>query len=367
MESVSELIFRHLTPADFFNINKRPGTEARGGGQSYIDISTRDVSLETWHTFFAVIPPAASKSGPVWTVNLQSLGNPSSQAINIGLRRSTNVNIRSQKLFSNASNRVRAWHPDHSNFPRAPEDMASSQDPRVVTIAANLHILLMKTVDDRYWAGWLPTRAVRALSARDPRFAPMLTAPAGHLPLDPPVAIDVTTFRDPFRLRATTSSPAPPPTNDSPNTPTVNTPYNSTSTHPDSKITAKLFGDDFASPEVKRSKVFQEVLKRNQKAVRILKQLYKTCQISGDQFVFLKNNQEPYLEAHHLLPLGDGGADNAANLVIVSAHIHRMLHYANVQGLDLTRIVNNELTFSMNGEPFTITWHPDHIKLVTGS
>lgn len=45
LAELKELVFRQITPADFFNINKPPGTEDRGGGQSYIDVPVRNVDL----------------------------------------------------------------------------------------------------------------------------------------------------------------------------------------------------------------------------------------------------------------------------------------------------------------------------------
>ena len=49
---ISVIVFRYLTDADFFNINKPSGTEAGGGGQSYIDFPTSVISLDDWRRFF---------------------------------------------------------------------------------------------------------------------------------------------------------------------------------------------------------------------------------------------------------------------------------------------------------------------------
>jgi len=69
--NVSALVFRQITPAGFFNINKQPGTEDRGGGQSYIDVPVKNVDLATWHLFFDGVEPKATKSGPLWTVEVK--------------------------------------------------------------------------------------------------------------------------------------------------------------------------------------------------------------------------------------------------------------------------------------------------------
>ena len=115
---------------------------------------------------------------------------------------------------------------------------------------------------------------------------------------------------------------------------------------------------------MKKTQKVIETFERNRKAVRDLKRLYKTCQITGNDFIFSKVNGEPYLEVHHLVPLGEGGSDNSTNLVVISAHIHRMLHYAVVEGIDLAKIVDYKLDFTINGESFTITWLPEHAKVI---
>ncbi|MCY4492215.1 MAG: HNH endonuclease, partial [Thaumarchaeota archaeon] len=73
---------------------------------------------------------------------------------------------------------------------------------------------------------------------------------------------------------------------------------------------------------------------------------------------------EYYSEAHHLIPLGEDGADNVSNIVILSPLIHRMLHYAKVDGLDLNKIKNNKLLIKINGVKHVITWHRDHAKTI---
>lgn len=363
VENVSELIFRQITPADFFNINKQPGMEEKGGGQSYIDVPVRNVALDTWHSFFNTIVPEETKSGPLWNVDIQSLGGLGSQSIKIGQRRGASVNIRSQKLFSSASNRVYAWHPDKGGFPRAPVDMSSAEDPRVIELAAGVRVFILKTEGHDYWAGWLKTEEVERLSAIDSRFEVMLTEPAGHIQFDPVVELDVASLKDPFGLHLPVDIEAS--DEDAKNTAKSKPPYNAKSGRTEDAIAAELFQDDATSEEVKKTEKVIEAFERNRKAVRDLKRLYKSCQVTGDQFVFTKANGEPYLEVHHLVPLGEGGSDHPANLVVISAHIHRMLHYAVVEGIDLSKIEDGKLDFKINGEVFTITWLPEHVKTIT--
>ena len=209
MEKTSELVFRQITPAEFFNINKKlqgvpPGSGKKpGGGQSYIDIPVKHVGLDTWRAFFHSIKPEKSKSGPVWDVLINSLGlkGLGGQNVEIGQRATSRVNIRSQKIFSKASNRVFAWHPDHGGFPRAPSDISDAEDPRVIELAAGVRIFILKTAGAEYWAGWLRTEEIERLSAIDSRFEAMLVEPAGHLSFDPMVEVDVDSLTDPFGVK----------------------------------------------------------------------------------------------------------------------------------------------------------------------
>ena len=117
-----------------------------------------------------------------------------------------------------------------------------------------------------------------------------------------------------------------------------------------------------------KRKVVRRVLKRNEKAVASLKKLYRDeCQLTWKKYVFKKTDGRLYCEAHHLIPLGEGGADSPHNLIIVSPLIHRMFHYAEISGLDLGRIVDNKLELKINREPFTITSHPGHAEFVASA
>ena len=324
----------------------------------------RNVDLGTWHSFFANIEPKETKSGPLWNVEINSLGKLGRQEVAIGQRRDASVNIRSQKLLSRSSNRVLAWHPDHGDFPRAPADMSSAEDPKVIELTAGVRIFILKTEQDDYWAGWLRTEEIQRLAAVDARFEEMLVEPAGHLSFDPAVELDVTSLKDPFGVQPHAATEADAEV-DAEKKPPKKAPYNAKTGRTEEAIAADLFQDDSSSEEVKKTQKVIETFERNRKAVRDLKRLYKTCQVTGDDFVFSKVNGEPYLEVHHLVPLGEGGSDDPANLVVISAHIHRMLHYAVVEGIDLSKIADDKLDFTINGETFTITWRPEHAKVIS--
>jgi len=66
MKIASQVVFRRITDAEFFNINKPPGTETRGGGQSYIDFPLSSIKAADWVSFFAGQKKLKTDSGPFW-------------------------------------------------------------------------------------------------------------------------------------------------------------------------------------------------------------------------------------------------------------------------------------------------------------
>ena len=376
IQEVSQLVFRQLTPADFFNINKQPNTEAGGGGQSYIDVPVNNVSLENWRDFFDGSVAEETLSGPLWNIEIRSLGRLGSQTVGIGQRRSASVNIRSQKLHSRQSNRIYAWHPDFSDFPRAPSNMTSAEDSRVIEMVAGVRVFIVKCSVGNYWAGWLRTESIESCVAHDKRFKKMLTEPAGYIQFSPFIKLNTENLENPFVLsqpsvavfedlsRKSTASNAPPRSNKFEQNDQKIEPYNSKGNRSIEEITINLFQEDYSSSVPEKTTRSVQIYERNKKVARDLKNLYDTCQITGNQFVFNRTNGKPYLELHHLIPLGDGGSDNPSNLVVISAHIHRMLHYGIVEGIDLANIKCNQLKFKINGDEYTITWHPSHANLI---
>ncbi|MGA1984042.1 MAG: HNH endonuclease signature motif containing protein [Acidobacteriaceae bacterium] len=382
MKIAQQIVYRRLTTADFFNIYKLKGAEAHGGGQSYIDFPTSAVKPVHWARFFAGVKETTTHSGPLWKFTVNSLGLTKSQTAEIGQRRPASYNIRAQKLGTAESNRLFAWNPLYTNFPKP-------KDPSKRTGVPNLVIYLIRSTAGEYWAGWFQAAKPEADWEVDGRLGKMFTTENGNIELNPGVLFDEKATGWPFRVvgAALPATPMPaigksPPgaSKALPLSPTVKpatkppSPQNATGnkkkphykTRTDAEITAALFQDDFADevPPTKKQ-ITVEVLQRDQKIVSALKDLYGgLCQLTGDKYVFQKTNGGIYCEAHHLVALGKGGADSPYNLIIVSPLIHRMFHYADVSAIDLAHIVDNKLAITINGEPFIITWHPLHAAMV---
>ena len=194
----------------------------------------------------------------------------------------------------------------------------------------------------------------------------MLDESAGHIEFGESMPrLNESSLNDPFQLYSPTDAGVEVSDDDIHATLEVNDHQYPLSGNSEEAIAKELFQGDIGSGKKTRMEKVVSIFERNRKVASRLKQLYKTCQITGDQFVFAKTNNQPYLEVHHLIPLSEGGSDNPANLVVVSAHIHKMLHYADVEGLNLSDIEDNKLDIKINGESFTITWLPEHADIVT--
>lgn len=120
---------------------------------------------------------------------------------------------------------------------------------------------------------------------------------------------------------------------------------------------------DRGSPSIQNK--YERLFNRNRRLVDMLKELYNgKCQISQKEGFPKDKGGKPYCEVHHLVPLGDGGYDSPENMIVVCPEIHRMLHFATVEGLDLSNITpDGELAIKINGQDYTITWKSEHRKL----
>lgn len=374
------LAYRYLTDAEFFNINKSVGAEQGGGGQSYIDFPTTDITPQQWDGFFNQVSGVAISqvaNGKKWTFAIHSIGFVGShQELSIYQRRASSVSISSQKINSNSSNRVTSWLPENG-FP-TPNDPNNRN-----SVPDGLGIFLVRTDDERIWAGWFsPNNKLQLqLNGNSSSISTIESRAHDAAMIDlRNENIEVDTTTGVFSHAAGTHRAGTPASTSNVSSPTSPTylPTNSSAQHAprhrektEQELADALFSED-ETTDVQDSEVKQKIQKvrvRNAGVAAALKQLYNNrCQISGDRYSFFKKDGTGYSEVHHLIPLGNGGADKPVNLVVLSPMLHRMLHYADVKGLDITKIAHHadqsaSLEISINGEPFVITWRADHAKL----
>jgi 5-methylcytosine-specific restriction protein A len=372
MKTIQFIVFRYLTDADFFNIYKPTGTEVGGGGQSYIDFKVSAISLVNWQAFFSGISPVMRTKGPSWTFQIGSIGLSGSQQLTIYQRRAQSFTISSQKITSGATNRVPAWHPQNG-FPEPTDPTNRTSCP------PNLAIYIVRTDNGEFWAGWFQNATPCRDTAAEQILQTMLPSSAteGHAGFIAPSSslyMDESDSNTPFFAVSTQTAVPQAPQVTSVHTTTVPATPPAVSFKPktpktEEDLTKSLFDEDetdISEPGEKVKEVIVKVRNRNAKAVKDLKGLYQgKCQITAEKYIFLKKDGNPYCEAHHLIPLGEEGADSPFNIIIVNPLIHKMLHYADVSGIDLSKITaGNTLDILINSETYTIKWHPKHAEYV---
>ena len=327
----SSLIFRRLTASDLGSINSIGSRYKSGGGQSYIDFA--GIEIDDWLTFLGAPTGTRTKNRSEWEIQVHSLGLAESQTAVFSNRRANEVNLTSQKIESRKGNRIAAWR----SFPSTVE---SSID---LVIA-----FIVRAGDGTFWAGWFLQNETPKDLPIPAALTTLFTERAGYIDLRREnISIDTTKHNWPFA---------------------VSSEYVREEELLEEDTSVKL---NTATRSAKAARTKEKIIKlreRNNVIVRKLKQLYGgRCQISGVKMTFRKIDGKLYCEGHHLIPLGDEGSDSFANVIIVSPLIHRMLHYAKVEGIDLSKIKNGKLQIKINNVPYDITWHPDHLKQVEES
>lgn len=342
---VKEIIFRRLTYADFKHINQSGSPYGTGGGQSYIDFPCADVSLTKWYDFLGTHTGLGAGSRPYWVFDINSLGLDSPISLKINNRRAASVCITSQKLASRESNRIPSWHPKNG----FPIDYDSTLQ--------NLVVYLVKTYDDDYWAGWFLRKDIPKSWFVNAELEEFFTNDsAGYINIKEKLYLDTDNADWAFY-----SSPK----------------FLENQEESGDEKELELLNDDTSIKLQTLSQIPEKVefverifkiRKRNTQIVKQLKTLYQgRCQLTGEEFTFQKKNGELYSEVHHLIPLGEDSSDNYANMVVISPLIHRMFHFATVSPIDLSQINDNKLAITINDKPYTITWHPEHSRIIEES
>ena len=361
LEKVKSIIFRKLTDADFFNINKPPGAEAAGGGQSYIDVPVSAVNPRQWKKFFKGLSSGRTSCGPKWNPEVHSLGVKDCQTVTIGQRREASFSIRSQKLMSRKSNRVYAWHPKYTKFP-VPRNPAKREH------IYNLVVYLVALENGTYWAGWHQKSKPEQNWPINDALNDLFLKGAGIIEDTDEILFEVNDPEWPFRIE-TPSKPVP-----ATKVPVVGRLVKRKPVFrekSEAEIIQELLDEDESIDEdttTAKKEVIRKIRIRNRKVIGLLKALYKgECQLSGSNLTFRKRDGTLYSEVHHLIPIGEKGSDSIFNLIVISPLIHKMLHYASVSPIDLTKIKDNKLVLTINGNEYSISWHPDHVKIIKES
>jgi 5-methylcytosine-specific restriction enzyme A len=74
--------------------------------------------------------------------------------------------------------------------------------------------------------------------------------------------------------------------------------------------------------------VSTEAFSRDARVVAfVLKEAAGACEACAKPSPFFRENEEPFLEVHHLRPLADGGSDTVENVIGACPNCHRELHH----------------------------------------
>ena len=183
------LIFRRLSQADFKNISGQGGVEG-GGGQGYIDISTKGVSREMMYSFLGTETSMGAK-GPRWEFQVKSLSlDDEEQTIAIYQRRDASFCIASQKIGTRESNRVEIWKTERTGFPDESYDEVSNP----------LIVYIVKTTNNTYWAGWFYLNEGYHFKMNSATAA-MFAKDDGYIKFEQDVEIDTKKYKWPFHFK----------------------------------------------------------------------------------------------------------------------------------------------------------------------
>ena len=185
MKAIS-LIFRKLSQADFKNISGQGGVEG-GGGQGYIDISTKGVTKEMMYDFLGAETSMVAK-GPRWEFSVKSLSmDNEGQTVAIYQRREASFCIASQKVGTRESNRIEVWKTENTNFPDSQYDEINNP----------LVIFILKTIENEYWAGWFYLKEGEKFKMNSAT-AIMFAKDDGYIKFDPSVEANSKDYKWPF-------------------------------------------------------------------------------------------------------------------------------------------------------------------------
>jgi len=129
----------------------------------------------------------------------------------------------------------------------------------------------------------------------------------------------------------------------------------------DEKIDEGFFDDITTNLTQKKRKIVINSIIRDIPIANKLKKIYDSkCQICG--FTFKKKNGENYSEVHHVVPLGERGADAINNMVVICSNCHSEVTYADVK---LGKLSDNKREIFINGDRKFINYLPQHFRAIT--
>lgn len=169
MSVIDGILYKKINPGDLWNIGRPPGTVSGGGGQTYINLAIEDIELVEFLKYGHSTPKTNDHKGRS-TIDIvaSTLGNPA-------LTSSITFDPRSGRNDYTIANQHRSRHPawtSRAGFPDVPVGCASADDVKKTGVTADLVIVIIRTVDGRYTAGYfnvpsLPENWKRSIGLED--------------------------------------------------------------------------------------------------------------------------------------------------------------------------------------------------------
>lgn len=149
-DKVVEIWWRVLQPGEFYNIERRKGSVPGGGGALYIEIPKSLVRLTLG--FFDYEGSEVDEGG--FTISAATIGKIGHVApVNFQVKAGGRLRIANQNRQAESNSRHPAWSAQNE-FPRAPDDVQSTQHAMQYLPEGGVRIFIAKTGEGEYLAGF---------------------------------------------------------------------------------------------------------------------------------------------------------------------------------------------------------------------
>ncbi|TCN18950.1 hypothetical protein [Mesobacillus foraminis] len=152
MSMIESILYKKMNPGDLWNIDRPPGTVEGGGGQTYINLKIDQAVLTRFLQYGTrSYKPTDHLSRDVIKISAISLGNPADvELITFDPRPGRN----DYRITNQHTLRHPAWT-SRTGFPTVPVSCKSAEDVDTLGLVNNLVIFIVRTDEQRYYAGFI--------------------------------------------------------------------------------------------------------------------------------------------------------------------------------------------------------------------
>lgn len=154
MKFVEQIYYRQLQGSDFTNMYKLR-VPVNGGGQTYIEAAGINENLiADFCSYGTSVPSSFDSSRLIFTIDVFAIGSNEHSDLEFAPRN----NRRNYKISRQTpKDRHPAWRPENG-FPTPPTDLNGHYLPDFGSIIDNLIIFIIRTVDHKYYAGFVDSK-----------------------------------------------------------------------------------------------------------------------------------------------------------------------------------------------------------------